>query len=206
MVYGACSAKMDPASTYANVNNYDSVTVIKGTQSVLFGAGGPGGIVSFKRVTNPVAKPEFRIDRILILMQVHIQQAVIWHIHYHQLHTKTNGSATNAGNYETGSGIKPLTEYSTTDYTVNYETLLSDGSKLEVNYSNNRQDEVGYPGLAMDIAYSYTDMYTPNIIESHFGYFSSMNVELFNTDIDHLMDNTTMRGTTGRKYVYTNII
>ena len=23
MVYGACSSKMDPASTYANVNNYD---------------------------------------------------------------------------------------------------------------------------------------------------------------------------------------
>ena len=51
MVYGACSTKMDPASTYANVNNYDSVTVIKGTQSVLFGAGGPGGIVSFKPVS-----------------------------------------------------------------------------------------------------------------------------------------------------------
>ena len=58
MVYGACSAKMDPASTYANVNNYDSVTVIKGTQSVLFGAGGPGGGVSFKRLTNPASKPE----------------------------------------------------------------------------------------------------------------------------------------------------
>ena len=63
MVYGACSSKMDPASTYANVNNYDSVTVIKGTQSVLFGAGGPGGAVSFKRVTNPVAKPEFKIGQ-----------------------------------------------------------------------------------------------------------------------------------------------
>ena len=55
-------SKMDPASTYANVNNYDSVTVIKGTQSVLFGAGGPGGVVSFKRVTNPT-KPEFRIGQ-----------------------------------------------------------------------------------------------------------------------------------------------
>ena len=63
MVYGACSSKMDPASTYANVNNYDSVTVIKGTQSVLFGAGGPGGAVSFKRVTNPVTKPEYRIGQ-----------------------------------------------------------------------------------------------------------------------------------------------
>ena len=38
----------------------------------------------------------------------------------------------------------------------------------------------------MDIAYSYTDMYT---LKYHrvtpLGVFSTMNVELFNTDIDH---------------------
>ena len=195
MVYGACSAKMDPASTYANVNNYDSVTVIKGTQSVLFGAGGPGGIVSFKRVTNPVTKPEYRIGQNFDSnagsytssgnMQFPLSSSS---------YLRLNGSATNAGNYETGAGIKPLTEYSTTDYTVILGTLLSDGSKLEVNYSNNRQDKVGYPGLMMDIAYSYTDMYT---LKYHrvtpLGIFNTMNVELFNTDIDHLMDNTTLR-------------
>ena len=195
MVYGACSAKMDPASTYANVNNYDSVTVIKGTQSVLFGAGGPGGIVSFKRVTNPVTKPEYRIG------QNFDSNAGAYTTSGNMVfplssssYLRLNGSATNAGNYETGAGIKPLTEYSTTDYTVILGTLLSDGSKLEVNYSNNRQDKVGYPGLMMDIAYSYTDMYT---LKYHrvtpLGIFNTMNVELFNTDIDHLMDNTTLR-------------
>ena len=195
MVYGACSAKMDPASTYANVNNYDSVTVIKGTQSVLFGAGGPGGIVSFKRVTNPVTKPEYRIG------QNFDSNAGAYTTSGNMVfplssssYLRLNGSATNAGNYETGSGIKPLTEYSTTDYTVILGTLLSDGSKLEVNYSNNRQDKVGYPGLMMDIVYSYTDMYT---LKYHrvtpLGIFNTMNVELFNTDIDHLMDNRTLR-------------
>ena len=40
---------------------------------------------------------------------------------------RLNGSSSNAGNYETGSGIKPLTEYSTTDYTAILGTLLSEG-------------------------------------------------------------------------------
>jgi len=195
MVYGACSAKMDPASTYANVNNYDSVTVIKGTQSVLFGAGGPGGIVSFKRVTNPVAKPEFRIGQNFDSNAgAYTTSGNMVYPLSSTSYLRLNGSASNAGNYETGSGIKPLTEYSTTDYTVILGTLLSDGSKLEVNYSNNRQDKVGYPGLMMDIAYSYTDMYT---LKYHrvtpLGIFSAMNIELFNTDIDHLMDNRTLR-------------
>ena len=199
MVYGACSAKMDPASTYANVNNYDSVTVIKGTQSVLFGAGGPGGIVSFKRVTNPVTKPEFRIGQNFDSNAgAYTTSGNIVYPLSSTSYLRLNGSATNAGNYETGAGIKPLTEYSTTDYTAILGTILSDGSKLEVNYSNNRQYKVGYPGLAMDIAYSYTDMYT---LKYHrvtpLGIFNTMNVELFNTDIDHLMDNTTMRGESG---------
>ncbi len=205
MVYGACSSKMDPASTYANVNNYDSVTVIKGTQSVLFGAGGPGGIVSFKRITNPVAKPEFKFGQNFNSNAGSYTTSgnLVFPLSSNS-YFRLNGSSSNSGNYETGAGIKPLTEYSTTDYTAILGTLLSDGSKLELNYTNNRQDKVGYPGLKMDITYSYTDMYT---LKYHrvtpIGIFSSINLELFNTDIDHLMDNTTMRGTTGNGSMFT---
>jgi len=205
MVYGACSAKMDPASTYANVNNYDSVTVIKGTQSVLFGAGGPGGIVSFKRVTEPVSKPEYKIGQNFNTNAgAYTTSGNMVFPLSSKSYLRLNGSSTNAGNYETGSGIKPLTEYLTTDYTIILGTMLTDGSKLEVNYSNNRQDQVGYPGLMMDIAYSYTDMYTLKYHRvTSIGIFSTMNVELFNTDIDHLMDNTTLRGTTGNGSMFT---
>ena len=56
----------------------------------------------------------------------------------------------------------------------------------------------------MDIAYSYTDMYTMKYHKvTPFGIFSSLNFELFNTDIDHLMDNTTLRGTTGNGSMFT---
>ena len=199
MVYGACSSKMDPASTYANVNNYDSVTVIKGTQSVLFGAGGPGGVVSFKRVTNPVAKPEVRIGQTFDSNAgSYTTSANMVFPLSSSTYLRLNGSKSDAGNYETGSGIKPMTEYSTTDYTAILGTVLSDGSKIEFNYTNNRQDKVGYPGLTMDIVYSYTDMYTFKYQRATpFLIFSSMNLELFNTDIDHLMDNVVLRGSTG---------
>ena len=57
MIYGGCSTKMDVGSTYANVESFDTITVIKGTQSVIYGAGGPGGIVSYDRVTEPFGGP-----------------------------------------------------------------------------------------------------------------------------------------------------
>ena len=56
IVYGACSSKMDPASTYVNIENYDSISVIKGSQSVIYGAGGPGGVVRYERITEPLAQ------------------------------------------------------------------------------------------------------------------------------------------------------
>ena len=49
------ASKMDPASTYVNIENYDSITVIKGSQSVIYGAGGPGGVVRYERITEPLA-------------------------------------------------------------------------------------------------------------------------------------------------------
>ena len=89
MVYGACSSKMDPASTYANIENFDSISVIKGTQSVLFGAGGPGGVVRYERVTEPLAPNtsgkglpnkslyKFKLGQTLTQMQKQLQPLVI---------------------------------------------------------------------------------------------------------------------------------
>ena len=109
---------------------------------------------------------------------------------------RLNGSYSEAGNYETGTGLKPLTEYQTSNYAAIIGKRLDDGSKLELTYTDNSQENIGFAGLAMDIVYSYTDIYN---LKYHrvtpFGPFSSMKMELYNSDMDHLMDNYTMRTT-----------
>jgi iron complex outermembrane receptor protein len=50
-VHGGCPNRMDPPSAYASLNSYDSITVIKGSQTVVYGGGGSGGTVLFERVT-----------------------------------------------------------------------------------------------------------------------------------------------------------
>ena len=109
---------------------------------------------------------------------------------------RINGSYSEAGNYETGTGLKPLTEYETSNYATILGRRLDDGSKLEFSYTNNSQENIGFAGLPMDIVYSYTDIYN---LKYHrvtpFGPFSSMKVELHNSDMDHLMDNYNMRTT-----------
>ena len=209
IVYGACSSKMDPASTYVNIENYDSITVIKGSQSVIYGAGGPGGVVRYERVTEPLAqtKPSKGDSTITKPYKLKIGQTIDsnaegkttlgdFTLGLGQAYFRVNGSYSEAGNYETGTGLKPLTEYETSNYAAILGKRLDDGSKLEFTYTNNSQENIGFAGLAMDIVYSYTDIYN---LKYHrvtpFGPFSSMKIELHNSDMDHLMDNYTMRTT-----------
>ena len=201
MIYGSCSVKMDTASTYINAESYDTVTVMKGTQSVMFGSGGTGGVVSFKRVTEPYSP----IDGSPLKMKFgqtfdgnSETFSSIADITYSNgtSYLRLNGNYTEAGNYETGTGLKLQSEYKTSNSSLILGTRLDDGSKLELTYTDNRQDDVGYPGLPMDINYSYADIYN---FKYHrvvpFGIFTSMRVEAFNSDMSHLMDNYVMRTT-----------
>ena len=213
IVYGACSSKMDPASTYVNIENYDSITVIKGSQSVLYGAGGPGGVVRYERITEPLAHSQpskgdsaqakaykFKIGQTFDSNAEAKTTIGDFTLGLGQAYFRINGSYSEAGNYETGTGLKPLTEYETSNYAGIIGKRLDDGSKLEFTYTNNSQENIGFAGLPMDIVYSYTDIYS---LKYHrvapFGPFSSMKVELYNSDMDHLMDNYTMRSADSMK-------
>tara|TARA_Y100000590_G_scaffold109050_1_gene124261 strand:- start:77142 stop:79181 length:2040 start_codon:yes stop_codon:yes gene_type:complete len=206
MVYGSCSSKMDPASTYVNIENYDSVTLIKGTQSVMFGAGGPGGILSFERITEPLpfitSNKDSRKQKSynLKLGQTFDSNSeaatTIGDITLGSGNTyiRFNGSYSDADRYQTGTGIKPGTGYRTSDYAIILGQKSLDGTKIEFIYDNNKQENVEYAGLLMDIVYSYTDVYSfkyrnPNPV----GPFSNLNIELFQSDMDHFMDNFTVR-------------
>lgn len=212
VVYGSCSSKMDPASTYANIENYDSITVIKGNQSVLFGAGGPGGVISFERITEPLPyitlgkgdkkkQPyKFKFGQTFNSNSEAFTTIGDVTLGSGNTYFRLNGSYSDAGSYETGTGIKPKTSYRTHDYAAILGKRLDDGSKLEFIYDNNSQENVGYAGLLMDIVYSYTDMYTLKYHSlSPVGPFSAMNFEIFRTDMDHFMDDYALRTTDSMK-------
>ena len=209
IVYGACASKMDPASTYVNIENYDSITVIKGSQSVIYGAGGPGGVVRYERITEPLTYNratkgdttqsqayKLKIGQTFDTNAEASTTLGDFTLGLGQAYFRLNGSYSESGNYETGTGLKPLTEYQTSNYAAIIGKRLDDGSKLELTYTDNSQENIGFAGLAMDIVYSYTDIYN---LKYHrvtpFGPLSSMKMELYNSDMDHLMDNYTMRTT-----------
>lgn len=57
---GACPARMDNALSYVSPETYDTLTVIKGPQTVIWGPGGSAGTVRFERRTAPFAEADTR--------------------------------------------------------------------------------------------------------------------------------------------------
>src|SRR5690606_41487167 len=48
-IYGGCGGRMAPPTAYVYPESYDRVTVLKGPQSVRYGAGQSAGVVLFER-------------------------------------------------------------------------------------------------------------------------------------------------------------
>lgn len=48
-ILGGCGGRMDPPTAYVYPESYDRVTILKGPQTVLYGAGSSAGIVLFER-------------------------------------------------------------------------------------------------------------------------------------------------------------
>ena len=59
---GACPNRMDSPSSYISPDTYDRLTVIKGPQSVLWGAGASAATILFERGPEQFSEPDYRID------------------------------------------------------------------------------------------------------------------------------------------------
>ncbi|MGD8265305.1 MAG: TonB-dependent receptor plug domain-containing protein, partial [Chromatiales bacterium] len=57
-VHGGCPNRMDPPSSWAALETYEKVVVIRGVQTLQYGGGGSGGTVLFERDTRALAEEE----------------------------------------------------------------------------------------------------------------------------------------------------
>lgn len=55
-IYGGCSGRMDPPTAYVYPESYDRVTLMKGPQTVKYGAGFSAGVVNFERKNQRLAE------------------------------------------------------------------------------------------------------------------------------------------------------
>ncbi len=196
-VYGGCPNRMDPPSSYGTSETYDEVEVIKGAQSLQHGGGGSGGTVLFKRNTERFTEETWYRGK---ASAGYRGNADVREGFFDLAIGKPGGYGRIIGNtsrgddYEDGDGNRVRAGYE--ENTGNLLLGLTPGpdSKIELGYEVTRADDLTYAGSGMDTPFTDHDMF--RLKTDHKwkeGLVRGVKVELYNSQVDHLMDNYTLR-------------
>ena len=193
-IHGGCPNRMDPPTSYTTLETYDSVTVLKGSQTVIYGGGGSGGTVLFERKT-----PRFTSDQYFRgkFGAGYMSNSATTELFADMTVGTTQGFVRgfieykNAENYEDGDGNETRSAYSSETGTFIMGYTPNKKTRLEFSVEANRIDDTLYSGAGMDAPISDNDTYRLKY-ENKWG----TKAELYYSDIEHLMDNYSLRPST----------
>ncbi|MES9975030.1 MAG: TonB-dependent copper receptor [Candidatus Thiodiazotropha sp.] len=196
-IHGGCPNRMDPPTAYSALESYDSVTVIKGSQTVIYGGGGSGGTVLFER-----QPPRFK-DGKSYVGEVDAG---------YKGNSKTKefsadiaaGSETgyirgvlgykDADNYEDGDGNEVRSAYENRSGNLILGYMPDQDKRLELNFEATREDDTLFAGAGMDSPKSDADNIRFKYQQSDgLGPFAGIKAEIYSSQVDHLMDNYSLR-------------
>jgi iron complex outermembrane receptor protein len=207
-VFGGCPNRMDPPASFANIEAYDQVTVLKGMQTLQHGAGGPAGTVLFERGT-----PEFSQDdrfngkatasyagngdRRSLFADVATGNE--------QGYLRLQASTAESNNYQDGNGDKVRSAYEEDGLVLNAGLNVSSDTRMELSLEATRADDVYYAG-GMDAPVDDNDTIRFKLFhDKPVGPFTSLFGEVYQTDVYHVMDNYSLRPFTAPMYMLVDV-
>ena len=202
-LHGGCPNRMDPPTAYSSADTYDRVTVIKGSQTVRYGGGGSGGTVLFERVT-----PRFSADDPLrgAVNGGYKGNADTRELSADVAAGTPQGFARailgykNSGNYQDGDGNSVRSAYKQKSGTAIFGYTPDAATRLEFSVEGTRERDTLFAGAGMDSPYSDADNFRLKFDRrAGVGPFAGVNAELYLTQVDHLMDNYSLRSNSGMR-------
>jgi iron complex outermembrane receptor protein len=196
-IHGGCPNRMDPPTAYSAMESYDSVTVIKGSQTVIYGGGGSGGTVLFERSTPKFesGKPyQGRVDAGYKSNSKAKETSVDVAAGADLGYARGVIGYKDADNYEDGDGNEVRSAFTNTSGNLILGYTPDKNSVLQLNLEATREDDVLYAGAGMDSPKSDADNIRLKFEQSDtLGPFSGIKAEIYSSEVDHLMDNYSLR-------------
>ena len=194
-VQGACPNRMDPPTAYASALGYDRVTVVKGMRSLEY-RGGPGGTILMERM-----RPTFRDDRgWLGSVSAGLrgngngrELGADLAVGDRQRYLRLVGAVTDAGNYQDGGGGDVRSAYQ--ERTLALVAGVDVGAETALEFSLERQQlrDVLFAGAGMDSPESDNHTLRLKLEQASLGWFTNVRAEFHYADVDHVMDNFSLR-------------
>ncbi len=193
-IYGGCGGRMDPPTAYVYPASYDRVTVVKGPQNVIYGAGTSAGAVLFERDPRRFDTAGWTLDGSLIGGSFgRNDQIVDFRGGTPDVQVRAGATRAHSDDYEDGDGTRIHSRY--TRWSANAALAWTPDENTVLELSTVRSDgEAAYADRGMDGA---------KFARENFGLkFERRNLspvvekvwaQAYYNHIDHVMDNYSLR-------------
>ena len=159
-IHGGCPNRMDPPTAYSAMESYDSVTIIKSSQTVRYGGGGSGGTVLFQR-----KPPRFGPDKNYLIrldtgyksnsdtkeLSADVAAGSKWG------YIRGIVGYKDADNYEDGDGNEVRSAFTNQAGNLILGYTPDQNKTLELNLEATREEDALYAGAGMDAPKSDAD-------------------------------------------------
>lgn len=201
-IFGGCGGRMDPPTAYIYPETFDTVKVIKGPQTVLYGGGNLAGTVLFDRKTRRFEESGSRFFASGMAGSFGRRDAVVdAAAGVKQAFVRVIATNSQMDDYEDGDGRDVHSRYQrwsvsellgwtpTVDSRVEFNLDFSDG---QAAYADRTMDGAKFARTGYGLRYE-----TRNLS----GLVERLEFKVYKNYIDHIMDNFSLRNNTGMKMI-----
>ena len=193
--HGGCNHRMDPPTAYVFPESFDSVRVIKGPQTVLYGNGNAAGVVLFENDRAPITPGARAQGSALIGAWDRRDIVATGELAGTQAALKATVTHAESGNYEDGDGTKIHSRFKRQSATLIGSYALDRDTRLDLDAVFS-QGKAAYADRAMDGSVFDRQSYGLTFNKQNLSpLLKNINVRLYHSYIDHVMDNYSMRNT-----------
>ena len=191
---GACPSRMDNPMSYVSPETYDSLVVIKGPQTVLWGSGASAGTVRFSRDREQFAEPAMKLAGSLLGGSFGRNDQVLDATFGAQPgYARISANRSDSDDYRDGDGNTVASAWNKWNadlalgWTPDADTVLEATAGIG-------DGEARYAGRSMDGSQFKRDSYGLRLEKKNLpGLLDSIEANVFYNRADHVMDNYTLR-------------
>ncbi len=188
-LHGGCPNRMDPPTSFANMETYDSVRVIQGVETLQYGTGGTGGTILFERGL-PEMGTHGRVEA--GAGSNGYKQSATAEVSHRGEQGYVRAFAVNkdGSNYEDGNGDKVRASFSTEHHGVIAGITPKAGERVELSAEKIVTHNALFQGSSMDAPYDEMNIVRLKYRGSNkIGFVDGIKADLSYAADEHLMDN-----------------
>lgn len=192
-LHGGCPNRMDPPTSFANIESYDSVRVIQGVETLQYGTGGTGGTILFERGIPEMGthgKIEVGAGDNAYKSSANAEVSTRGELGY----IRAFAINKDGSNYKDGNGNTVRTSYSTEHHGVIAGLTPKAGERIEMSAEKIVTHNALFQGSGMDAPYDEMNIVRLKYRSSNgFGFVDGIKADLSYAADEHLMDNYSLR-------------